>query len=157
MRAVEKVMPPILLCWLTISKAGGGDMAVEVEPSHQYSITSWCHGSKGAIWQKNGIWHGRVCEAKVKNWILPCKKKKKKKAPIDIHQYLVNIYEDQTVNVITVRKWVVHFSSDDSKVKNKPRSRQQCMAVTPWNEECLSQFICTNQLLVVTVLKNSVF
>ena len=39
MRAALKVMPPILLCWPMMSEADVGGMAVEVEPSHQYSIT----------------------------------------------------------------------------------------------------------------------
>jgi len=32
-------------------------------------------------------------------------------APIDIHQYLLNVYGDQTVDVSTVRRCVVCFSS----------------------------------------------
>ena len=59
-RATLKVMPPILLCWPTKSEVGGGRMAVEVEPSHQYSITFCCSvmdGSRGAAWQ-SGVWHG---------------------------------------------------------------------------------------------------
>ena len=46
-------------------------MAVEVEPSYQYSITLCCpvtDGSRGAVWQ-NGIWHGSACEAQVCHWI----------------------------------------------------------------------------------------
>ena len=39
MRAVLKVMPPILLCWHTTLEADVGGMAAEVEPSHQYPIT----------------------------------------------------------------------------------------------------------------------
>jgi len=33
MRAVPKVMPPMLLCWPTISEADVSDMTVEAEPS----------------------------------------------------------------------------------------------------------------------------
>lgn len=33
--------------------------------------------------------------------------------PIDIHRCLLNICEDQSVDVCTVREWVTHFSSDD--------------------------------------------
>jgi len=47
-----------------------------------------------------------------------------KMAPIDIHQYLLNVDGEQTVDVSTVRRWVVHFSSGD--VKDKPRFGQ------PW-------------------------
>ena len=37
-----------------------------------------------------------------------------KMTPFDIHQCLLNICADQTVDVSTVRWWVVHFSSDNS-------------------------------------------
>ena len=37
-----------------------------------------------------------------------------KMALIDIHWDLLNVYEDQTVGVSTVRQWVVCFISDDS-------------------------------------------
>jgi len=37
----------------------------------------------------------------------------------------------------TVRQWVVHFSSGDRDMKDKPRSGQLCTAVTLKNEECL--------------------
>ena len=37
-----------------------------------------------------------------------------KMASSDIRQPLLNIYGDQTVDVSTVRRWVVHFSSGDS-------------------------------------------
>ena len=35
-------------------------------------------------------------------------------AHIDIHQYLLNIGGDQTVDVSTVRKWMVQFRSGNS-------------------------------------------
>lgn len=34
--ADPKVMLHILLCWATVSQVDAGDMAVLVEPSHQY-------------------------------------------------------------------------------------------------------------------------
>jgi len=37
-----------------------------------------------------------------------------KMAPIDIHQYLLNVYGDQAMDVSTGRHWGVHFSSGDS-------------------------------------------
>jgi len=43
---------PILLHWLTISEVDVGGMAVEAEPSGQYSITVSCleiDGRRGAI------------------------------------------------------------------------------------------------------------
>jgi len=36
-KAAPKVMPPVLLCWPTTSEVDVGCMAVEVEPSHNYS------------------------------------------------------------------------------------------------------------------------
>ena len=49
-----------------------------------------------------------------------------KMAPIDMHRYLLNVYGDQTVDVSTVRQWVMHFSSGDSVVKDKPFSGWPC-------------------------------
>ena len=49
-------------------------MAVEAEPSQQYSVVFCCHvtdGSRGAVWQ-NGIWYGSAYEADVCHWISPC-------------------------------------------------------------------------------------
>jgi hypothetical protein len=43
------------------------------------------------------------------------------------------------VVVSTVKQWVVHFSSGDSDVKDKRRSRWPCTAVTLRNEERLDQ------------------
>ena len=40
---------------------------------------------------------------------------KKKKAPINIHQYLMNVHGDQTVDVSTVRR----FSSGNNDMKDK--------------------------------------
>jgi len=56
-RAALKLMPPILLCWPMTSEANVVDMAVEVEPSRQYSVKFCCRvtgDSRGAVWQ-NGI------------------------------------------------------------------------------------------------------
>lgn len=47
MRAAPKLMPQILLHWPTTSEANFGDMAVEVEPSRQYSTTFCCHMTDG--------------------------------------------------------------------------------------------------------------
>ena len=57
MRAAPKVMLPVLLCWLTMSEVDIGGVAVEAEPSHQYSVTFSCHVTDGSIragWKK---WH----------------------------------------------------------------------------------------------------
>ena len=66
----------------------------------------------------------------------------------DIHQRLLNVYGDQTVDVSTVRCWVARLSSDDSDMKDKPRSGQACTAITPRNEECLIQLIRVNQRIM---------
>ena len=47
-----KVMPPILLLLPIVSEMDAGDMAVEVEPSHEYSVTFCCcaiDGSRRAV------------------------------------------------------------------------------------------------------------
>ena len=52
MSAALKVTPPVLLCWPITSEANVGGMAVEVEPSDQYSVMFCCHvthGSRGAV------------------------------------------------------------------------------------------------------------
>ncbi|MEQ5146204.1 hypothetical protein ABN231_18085 [Proteus mirabilis] len=52
MKAVPEVRLSVLLCWPTTSEVDVGGMAVEVEPSHQYSITFCCcvtDGSRGAV------------------------------------------------------------------------------------------------------------
>jgi len=68
-----------------------------------------------------------------------------KMALIEINSCLLNIYEDLTVDMSTVRQWVVCFSSDNNVMKHKARSRQLWTAVTPLNEECLNQFIHAHQ------------
>ena len=65
-------------------------------------------------------------------------------APIDIYQYLLNIYGYQRVDVSTVRWWVVHFSSGNSNMNEKPHSRKPYRAVTPQTEGHLNQLIHAN-------------
>jgi len=60
----------------------------------------------------------------------PWRKKKKTKALTDIHWHLLNVFEDQTVDMSTVRCWVVHFNSGNGDVKDKPCSGCLCTAVT---------------------------
>ena len=125
MKVAQKVMPSVLLCWPMTSEADVAVMAVEAQPSHQHSITCCCHatdGSRGTVWQ-NGIRCGSADEAKVSDWVPPCGKKM---APVDVHWCLLNICGDQRVDVSTLRWWVVHFSSHDSNMKDKPHSRQPC-------------------------------
>ena len=71
-----------------------------------------------------------------------------KMALSDIHHCLLNIYGDQTMDVSTVRRLVVHFSSGDYDERYKSRSRCSCIANTPQNEEHLDQPTHMNQLMV---------
>ena len=45
---VSKIMPPILLCQLKMSQVDVDGMAVQVEPSRQYSITFCCCATNGS-------------------------------------------------------------------------------------------------------------
>ena len=58
-------------------------------------------------------------------------------APKDIHRRLLNVYGDVTVDVSTVRRWVVRFSSGDSNVQDT--------AVALRNKERLDQLIRANR------------
>ena len=51
-------------------------------------------------------------------------------APIDFNQHLLNVCGCKTVDVSTVRWWVVCFSSRGSDVKDEFLSGQSCTAVT---------------------------
>jgi len=102
-RASLKVMSPILLCWPMASEVDAGGMAVGVEPSHQYSITFYCHVVVAA-----------EVESEMEE---PMKQRsviEKKMVPIGIHQCFLNSYGDQTVDVSAVRWWVLCFSSGNS-------------------------------------------
>ena len=68
-------------------------------------------------------------------------------ASIDIHQYLWNVYGNQTVNVSTVRQWVMHLSSSNSNMKYKLCSGQSCR---------FSQAQCAGSWWWLTMLKNAV-
>jgi len=48
------------------------------------------------------------------------------------------------VEVSTLRWRVVHSSSGDGNMRNKPCFSWPCIAVTPQNEENLNQLICAN-------------
>jgi len=74
-------------------------------------------------------------------------------APHDIHQCLLNVYGDQTVDVSTVRRWVARFSTGDSNVTDKPHSGWPWTAVTPQNEERLDQLIHANRQIMARVLR----
>ena len=48
MKGAPIIMPPILRYWPTMSEADVGDMAVAVEPSHQYFVTFHCCVTNGS-------------------------------------------------------------------------------------------------------------
>ena len=136
-------MTPILLCWPTTSEADVGDVAVEVEPSHQYSVKFCCRCTDDS----------RGHSAKMVSEMEVHMKKRcvieflhaENIAPNDILRRLLEVFRDQTVDVSTVRGWVVRFSSGDNVFKDKPCSGRPCTAVTPRNEERLHQLIHTNR------------
>jgi len=47
MRAAQKAMAPVLLCW-PMSGVNVGGVAVEAEPFHQYSLTFCFQGTEGS-------------------------------------------------------------------------------------------------------------
>ena len=73
-------------------------------------------------------------------------------APIDIHWCLLNFDGDQTVDVSTMRQWVVCFCSDNS-VSGSPLLVQTFM-----RGACRFLFVAGENvhLMVVTMLENSV-
>ena len=83
-------------------------MAVDAEPSHQYTITC-CHhatdGSRGAVWD-NGIWHGGAIEAKVCHGISPCRKRcsHPQMSMLAEHLWRPNCIQRK-------RQWMVHFNN----------------------------------------------
>ena len=85
-------------------------MAVEAEPSYQHSITFCYRVTDGS----------QVMSDQVTSDVKVLMKQRcgieflhvEKMTPIDIHQHLLNVYEDQTVDMSTVRQCVVCFSSD---------------------------------------------
>ena len=143
-----KVMPPILWCCPTISEVDVGGMAVEVEPSYQYSIIFCCYvtdGSRGAAWQ-NGIWHGSAYKSVKLNssmW--------KKWHPLT--------FTDACWTFMETKQWMwaqwgvgVHFSSGDSDSGSPPLLQ---IFTSP---ACRLLFIAGEnaELMVVAVLKMSV-
>jgi len=75
----------------------------------------------------------------------------KKMPSTDIHQCLLNIHGDQSVDVNTARWWVVHFSSDNS-YGGSPLLVQIFMSMACWLLFIRGQ---NAELMVVTTLKSS--
>ena len=106
-------------------------------------------------WQQRGTLTMGVCcesadEAKMCHWILPCRKH-------GTHWHSSALTECLwRPNSGCEHSEGSRFSCGDSNVEDKPCSGWPWTAVTPQNEECLNKLICVNQLMVVSVLKNSV-
>jgi len=77
-------------------------------------------------------------------------------APTNIHWHLMNIYRDQTVDVSTVKLWVVHFSNADNSVKGKPWNKWPWRFLPSQNEDSCSSVKINALLMIRTTLKNSV-
>ncbi|PNF16036.1 hypothetical protein B7P43_G04626 [Cryptotermes secundus] len=73
-------------------------------------------------------------------------------APTDIHRCLLKVYGDDTMEVSTVRRWVVRFNTGEIEVRNKPRPGCPCSADTPHNEQHLDQLIHTDQQIMTRKL-----
>jgi transposase len=54
-----------------------------------------------------------------------------------MHRRLLKMYGDDTVDVSTVRRWVLRFNSGESDVHDKPHAGRPCSAATPHNEQRL--------------------
>jgi len=87
------------------------------------------------------VWHESVDEAKVCHWIPPCRIKGHSLTFIDA------CWRFKETKQWMWAQWVVHFSSGNSHIKDKPCSGWSCTAVTPWNEECLNLLIHINHRL----------
>ena len=144
MRASPKVMPPMLLCWYTMSEADVGGTVVEVERSHQHSTAFCCcviDGSRGAVWQ-NGIWHGSAYEAKMCHWIPLCRR--------NVHSLtFINIYRcehSEAVGGVFQQRQQRHERQATFKM-----AKHSCHT-TKWKSVSIS----SSMQMVVTRLKNSI-
>ena len=150
MRDALKTMPPILLSWSVMSEADVAGMAVEVEPSHQYSVTFCCcvtDCSRGAIWP-NGVWRGSACEAEMWNWIPPCRRN-------GTHWHLLMFAEHlwrPNSGCEHTEVLVVHFSIGNNN------SGSPLMMQVSTSAACGLLFVAGEnaQLMVVTMLKNHI-
>ena len=102
-----KAMRPILLCWLMTLEVDVGGMAVEVAPSHQYSLIFNIVMWEMAAERQSDRMASDMEVCMQQRCVAHCGKN-------GIHWHLLNIDRDQSVDVSTVRQWVVCFSSGDN-------------------------------------------
>jgi len=134
MGADPKIMPCILLSGHRNIRRRVGGMVVEIEPSHQHSISLCCcatDGSRGAVWQNDMEVHAKQrCGTEIWQWIRQC---------------LLYVYETkQWMWDQAVRWWVAHFRSGNGGIKDNLHSERLCAAVTLWNDDCLDQLTLMN-------------
>jgi len=114
-RPALKVMPLDLWCWPTMTKANVGDVAVEVEPSHQYStfyfVATWQMAAEGQSDKVMSDMKVHMKKRCVTGFL-----HEEEKVPINIHWHLLNISRDQTVDVRAARQRIVCFSSGSSRL-----------------------------------------
>jgi len=126
-----------------MSEADVGDTSAEAEPSHQYSlhfVATWQMEEEERFDRMASDMEVHMNKSCVIEFLHA---KKKEMAPHD---------GDQTVDVNTLRRWVVRFSSGDSDVKDKLYSGWPCTSITPQNEEHLNQLICANSRIIISKL-----
>ena len=78
-----KLISPILLCWFTTSELDVGGVAVEVEPSHQYSLAAVAMRQMAAEGQSDKM--ASDGEVRMKQMCVTGFSCEEKIAPIDIH------------------------------------------------------------------------
>jgi len=128
-RAALKVTPPICLCWAMISEADADGRALEAEPSWQYSFAFCCHVTNDSRTD------GSLTECCL-IWKCIWNKGVSLNSPLwknSIHWHFLNVDGDQSVDVSTVKQWVVCFSSSDSNAKDKPHSRWPNTFLWTWH------------------------
>ena len=137
-------MPSILLRWPRCQWYGSrGDMVVEVEPSCQYSVTVWQMVAEGQ--SDKTVYNSEVCtEQRCVTEFLHVEKM----TSLDIHQCLLNIYWDQTVDVSAVGGVSLVVTARCKTSYTWDSHSQQ-----PHHEMRSISVIHTNRLMVVTAEK----
>ena len=94
MKTALKVTPPILLCWLVMSEADVGGMAVEVASSPSIPLLMWLMVAEGKFDRMASDMEMSMKQNCITEFL-----HMEKMALIDIYQYLLSIYGDQAVSI----------------------------------------------------------